>query len=266
MSIDLPPSVPHEPFLRLLLSLADDELMLGHRDSEWTGHAPILEEDIAFSNIAQDELGHALVWYSFYEQLTGKSPDVMSFDRVWDDFTCCRFVTYPMGDFAYSVVRQYLFDEAEQVRLAAFESSSVRQLQDISRKLIREEAYHLLHSKGLVERLGDATEESHRRMQAAVDAAFPQSLGMFEELESEEELTKAVVFPGNAELRERWLHRITHVLNSATLTTPVHRQDGTHSLSVKPDFGGRKKSHTGHLKQLVGDLQQVYRLAPDSKW
>ena len=266
MSIDLPPSVPHEPFLRLLLSLADDELMLGHRDSEWTGHAPILEEDIAFSNIAQDELGHSLVWYSLYEQLTGKSPDVMSFDRAWDDFTCCRFVTYPLGDFAYSVIRQYLFDEAEQVRLAAFESSSVQQLQDISRKLIREEAYHLLHSKGLVERLGDATEESHRRMQAAVDAAFPQALGMFEEIDGESELVQAGVFPGNGELRRLWLERVIPVFNSATLAVPVTRQNDSYSLNINPDIGGRKKSHTGHLRQLVDDLQQVYRMAPTSKW
>lgn len=266
MTIDLPPSGPREPLLRLVLSLADDELMLGHRDSEWTGHAPILEEDIAFSNIAQDELGHSLVWYSLYEQLTGKSPDAISFNRAWDDFTCCRFVTYPIGDFAYSVVRQYLFDEAEQVRLLAFEKSSVQQLRDISGKLIREEAYHLLHSKGLVERLGDATEESHRRMQAAVDTAFAQALGMFEDLEGESELIKVGVFPGNVAYRELWLKRVIPVLNSATLATPVSHQNGTHLPGVKPDNGGRKKSHTGHLKQLVDDLQQVYRLAPTSKW
>src|SRR3970040_160956 len=114
------PNIPRHPLLKLLVALADDELMLGHRNSEWTGHSPILEEDIAFSNIAQDELGHSLVWYTLYEQLTGKSPDSMAFERGWQDFSCCRFVTYPRGDFAYTVVRQYLFDEAEYVRLSSF--------------------------------------------------------------------------------------------------------------------------------------------------
>lgn len=265
-SIDLPASIPREPLLRFILSLADDELMLGHRNSEWTGHAPILEEDIAFSNIAQDELGHSLVWYSLFEQLTGKSPDVMAFDRPWNDFTCCRFVTYPKGDFAYTVVRQYLFDEAEQVRLGAFEQSSVQQLHDIAGKLIREETYHLLHSKGLVERLGDATEESHRYMQIAVDDAFPQALGMFERVEGEDELIKAGVFFGNEQLKKLWLNRIIPVLRSATLAIPVTHQNGSYSVNVKPEEGGRRKSHTQHLQQLIDDLQQVYRLAPTAKW
>ena len=266
MSIELPSSLPLEAVLRFILALADDELMLGQRDSEWTGHAPILEEDIAFSNIAQDELGHSLVWYSLYEQITGKSPDAMAFERTWDEFTCCRFVSYPKGDFAYTVVRQYLFDEAEQVKLTAFGQSSVQQLREIAGKLIREETYHLLHSKSLVERLGDATEESHRRMQAALDRAFPQALGMFERLEGEDELIKAEVFPGNDVMRMQWLNRVVPVLKSVKLTVPVSHQNGSYAVLIKADDGGRKKSHTQHLKQLVDDLQQVYRIAPSAKW
>jgi ring-1,2-phenylacetyl-CoA epoxidase subunit PaaC len=265
MSIELPVSLPHESFLRFVLSLADDELMLGHRDSEWTGHAPILEEDIAFSNIAQDELGHSLVWYSLCEQMTGKSPDVLAFERPWEEFTCCRFVTYPRADFAYSVVRQYLFDEAEQVRLSAFKASSVQQLREIAGKLLREEAYHLLHSKGLVERLGDATESSHRRMQEAVDTAFPQALGMFEKMD-DEVLVHAGVFPGNMALRTDWLKRVVPVLSAATLRVPVTGTDGSFSVSVDADNGGRIKKHNAHLKELVNDLQKVYRLAPASRW
>jgi ring-1,2-phenylacetyl-CoA epoxidase subunit PaaC len=266
MSIELPSSLPREPVLRFILGLADDELVLGHRDSEWTGHSPILEEDIAFSNIAQDELGHSLVWYTLYQQLTGKSPDAMAFERAWDEFTCCRFVSYPKGDFAYTVVRQYLFDEAEQVRLTSFGQSSMQQLREIAGKLIREETYHLLHSKGLVERLGDATEESQRRMQAAVDKAFPQALGMFERLEGEDDLIKAGVFPGNEVLAVQWLNRTVPVLTSAKLVVPVSHQNGSYAVLIKADDGGRRKSHTQHLKQLVDDLQQVYRIAPTAKW
>ncbi len=248
--------LPHESLQTLLLALADDELMLGHRDAEWTGHAPLIEEDIAFSNIAQDELGHSLVWFSLYQQLTDKKPDAMAFEREWSQFTCCRFVTYPKGDFAYTAMRQYLFDEAEQVRLRAFSHSIYEPLKEASAKILREEAYHLMHSQGLIERLSDATGESHRRMQAALDAAFPQALGMFETLEGEVELITAGVFQGNLKLKDEWLRRVQPVLERATLVVP----------SAPADFGGRKRDHVKHLQQLVDDLQSVYKIAPGAKW
>lgn len=257
---------PQEAVKTFLLALADDELMLGHRDSEWTGHAPVLEEDIAFSNIAQDELGHSLVWYTLLQQIGGNDPDAMAFERPWKEFTCCRFVTYPKGDFAYTVVRQYLFDEAEQVRLRALAHSSYLPIKEAAGKILREEAYHILHSKSLVERLGDATEESHRRMQAAVDAAFPQALGMFEQIEGEDALKAAGVFPGNSELQLQWLHQVVPVLTGATLRVPVTEADGSLAVRVAPDTGGRRKDHSEHLRQLVDDLQAVYRIAPGARW
>lgn len=254
---EFPAGIPKEALAQFLLALADDELVLGHRNAEWTGHAPILEEDIAFSNIAQDELGHALLWYTLHEQLGGASPDAMAFERKWQDFTCCRLVAYPGGDFAYTVVRQYLFDEAEYARLKALESGSWIPLRDIASKLLREEAYHLMHIKGLVTRLGDATEESHRRMQAAVDAAFPQALGIFEQLPGEEGLVSAGVFPGNVALQQEWMDAVTPVLQSASLKIP-------HSPAA--DLGGRQQNHTEHLRELVTDLQSVYSIAPGAKW
>lgn len=250
----------------LLLAMADDELALGHRIGEWTGYGPILEEDMALSNIAQDELGHSLIWFSLLEKLTGKTPDEMAFRRAWNEFTCCRFVTYPNGDYAYTIVRQYLFDEAEQVRLRTLTESSYAPIKDAAGKILREEAYHLMHTKSLIERLGDATEESHRRMQAAVDAAFPQALGMFERLDAEDELLASGVFRGNPALQTEWLSRILPPLRSASLHVAGAPTNGSMDLNVTPDVGGRKKNHTEHLEQLVGDLQRVYRLAPEAKW
>lgn len=242
---------------QLLLAMADDELVLGHRNSEWTGHSPILEEDIAFSNIAQDEIGHSLVWYSLYEQITKRSPDAMAFERNWNEFTCCRFVAYPKGDFAYTVVRQFLFDIAEEVRLKALSNSSYAPIKDAAAKILKEEAYHRLHLQGLVERLGDGTEESHRRMHAAVDSAFPQALGMFETLASEDELVRNNVMISNQELKEQWLKIVVPVLEASTLS--VNRQSN-------PDNGGRNGKHTEHLQQLMNDLQSVYRLVPGTSW
>ena len=261
MSIEIPHNVSSPALQQFILSLADDELILGHRNAEWTGHAPILEEDIAFSNIAQDELGHSLVWYSLLESMTGRTPDAAAFERPWNEFTCCRFVANPKGDFAYTVVRQYLFDAAEQVRLQAFLTSSFGEFRNIALKLLREESYHLLHSRGLVERLGDATEESHRRMQAALDVALPQAEGMFEELADERELIAGNVFPGNAALRKQWLEAVTPVLTGATLT--VSR---TTQAVDKDALGGRTMHHHDHLRALVEDLQSVYRLVPGGKW
>ncbi len=266
MSLTIPSHIPLEHFKRFVLSMADDELVLGHRDSEWTGHAPILEEDIAFSNIAQDEIGHALVWYTMYMELGGPSPDEMGFLREWKDFRCCHFVTYPRGDFAYTVVRQYLFDVAEQVRLQGLLSSSVDALRSVAEKLLREESYHLLHSQGLVERLGDATPESHERMQRAVTEAFPQALGIFEELEGESFLVEAGAFVGNAALRSDWLKEVVPVLHKASLQAPVQLEAENVKVLVSPHEGGRRGQHLEYLKQLVDDMQQVYRLAPQSQW
>jgi ring-1,2-phenylacetyl-CoA epoxidase subunit PaaC len=241
----------------LLLAMADDELVLGHRDAEWTGHAPILEEDIAFSNIAQDEIGHALLWYTAYEKLTGRSPDAMAFERPWREFTCARFVSYPKADFAYTVVRQFFFDVAEELRLRSFATSTSEVLRMSAAKILKEEAYHRLHTQGLVERLGDATDESRRRMRAAVAAAFPQALGLFEPLANEAELVNAGIMAANRDLASRWIEAVTPVLHSVNLTPPV---------SAVPDMGGRAGRHLPDLEELVGDLQSVYRLVPGGAW
>jgi ring-1,2-phenylacetyl-CoA epoxidase subunit PaaC len=237
--------------------MADDELVLGHRDAEWTGHAPILEEDIAFSNIAQDEIGHALVWFTAYEKLTGNSPDRMAFERPASEFTCARFVTYPKGDFAYTVVRQFLFDVAEEVRLRSFAEGTEESLRAPAVKILKEEAYHRLHTQGLVERLGDATDESRTRMRAALADAYGQALGLFEPLAGEETLVASGATVSSSELASRWRQAVDPVLTRAGLVVPA---------GAVADAGGRSGRHTEHLARLIDDLQSVYRLVPGGQW
>lgn len=266
MAIEVPNNIPREALTGCLLALADDELMLGHRNSEWTGHSPIIEEDIAFANIAQDELGHSLAWYTLLGQMNGQSPDKMVFERQWQEFTSCRFVTYPKGDFAYTVTRQYFFDVAEEIRLRSMERSVFRPMKEIAAKVSAEEAYHLLHSRGLVERLGDATEESHRRMQEAVDLAFPQALGIFEQFKEEDALVETGVIVESTRLQEQWLETIVPILKGVSLEVPADKKGNTYVPRISADSGGRVGRHSSDLRQLVEDMQLVYQMAPSGRW
>lgn len=262
----LPKGISSSTFEKFILSLADDELILGHRDSEWTGYAPILEEDIAFSNIAQDEIGHSLAWYTLHQEITGTDPDALVFKRTANEFKCCRFVEYPKGDFACTVIRQYFFDIAEQVKLESLLNSSIGPLVHIAERLLKEEAYHRLHSETLLAGLGNATPESSQRMQAAVDFAFPQALGMFENIDSENELIAGNVFKGNEALMNDWLHIIVPAIVSVDLKVPVEHRQGILNPLCAPEVGGRHGIHTVHLKALVDDLQSVISTAPEAKW
>ena len=237
-----------------LFALADDELILGHRDSEWTGHAPILEEDIAFSNIAQDEMGHALVWYTIlHEQLGQPHPDRLAFWRQASEFRNAILVELPKGDWAFTIVRQYLFDEYEKARNDALARCGYRPIEEAVAKIAREEVYHVMHSTGWVRRLGDATEESHRRMQAALDQLWPHALGLFEPIERDAGFSSEL-----DRIQADWLKIVTPALTNATLIL---------SPEAVPVFGGRRGQHTAHLTALLDEMQTVARSeAPDAVW
>ncbi len=240
--------------IALLTSFADDELILGHRNSEWTGHAPIIEEDIAFSNIAQDEMGHALLWYTVLnEQLGRPLPDRMAFFRSADQFRNAQIVELPKGDWAITIVRQYLFDVYEQVRNAELIHSDFQPMVDVVSKIKREEVYHLMHSKGWLLRLGDATIESHVRMQTALDQLWPHALGLFEPIQEDTEYSNKL-----RDLRQTWLDTVSPILQQATLIIPPN---------VEPVFGGRNRQHTLHLIDLLKDMQKVARMeSPETVW
>lgn len=252
--------------INLLYRLADDELILGHRNSEWTGIAPILEEDIAFSSMAQDEMGHALTYYRLLDELSEGDPDNLAFRRDAPQFRCAHLVEWPREDWAFSIARQFLYDAAESVRLAALSGSSYTPLAQVARKLAGEEKYHFMHGKAWITRLGNATDESRARMQAALDKAFPLALGLFETTEWETELVAQNVQPPEAELRARWFALIAPILQESGLRAPLVSANGGWQATVSASEGGRRGQHTEYLAKLLEDMQLVYRSDPDAEW
>jgi len=239
-----------------LLAMADDEVLLGHRDAEWVGHAPILEADIAIASIAQDEIGHALLWYSLLQELGWPDPDRLAYFRDPPEFRNATLVELPRGDWAFTVIRQFLFDFAEKVRLEALMAGPWAPLAEAAAKVRREETYHLIHSRAWVARLGDATAESHRRMQAALEAAWPHALGLFEPVPGEDQLVAAGIKPPEPELRARWEAEVRPLLEAASLIVP----------EAEPVYGGRVGRHTAHLASLLADFQMVARSGEGETW
>ncbi len=240
----------------LLFRLADDEVIIGHRNTEWTGHGPILEADIAFSSMAQDELGHAQVYYSLLHELGEARPDRLAFLRPAAEFRCTQLVEYPRGDWAFSVARQFLYDAAESIRLRALSHSSHAPLAQAARKFVGEEKYHLMHGEMWVKQLGQAGDDSRGRLQAALDEAYPLALGLFETTEIDPAIAAEGLQLPEAELQDQWLAHVTPILAEAGLTLP----------EAAPAYGGRRGRHTEHLAALLDDMQLVFRSDPEAAW
>jgi ring-1,2-phenylacetyl-CoA epoxidase subunit PaaC len=240
------------------LTLADDELILAHRNSEWTGHAPILEEDIAFANIAQDELGHATLWYNLRAALTGEEPDNLVFFRETADFRNAQMMELPKGDWAFTTMRQYLFDALELVRLPLFMTSGYRPLAETAAKIRPEEIYHYRHSAAWVKRLGLGTAESARRMQAALDELWPYTPQLFAPIAGEDKLVAADYLPDLAQLEAAWRAEVEPFLTAANLIIPT--------LSATARAAQDRAAHTPHLTNLLADLQSVARLDREAVW
>ena len=239
-----------------LLAMADDELILAHRNSEWIGHGPILEEDIALANIAQDELGHANVWYSLLQSITQEDPDKLAFFREAEAFRNVQMVELPIGDWAFTMLRQYLFDTFELLLLDKLQHSTYEPLAQACAKIRNEEIYHLRHTSNWVKRLGLGTEESNQRMQAALAELWPYAQQLFTPLPDEQVLLSEEIVPDMALLHEDWLGRIRPFLTAANLTVPNGNIPSTTS----------RADHTPHLTALLADMQKVARINPEAVW
>ncbi len=226
-------SVDETPRLRNLLMLADDALILGHRLSEWTGHAPTLEEELALANIALDLIGQARALY----QATGLDEDALAYLRDPSQFRNTLIAELPNGDFAFTIVRLFLVATASDRYWRATVASDDPDLAAIAAKAEKETAYHVRHAADWLIRLGDGTDESHRRAQTALDALWP--------------------YTGELAGRPAWLRAVAPVLARATLIQPAEGW---------MQSGGRDGRHTEHLGHLLAEMQILPRTYPGATW
>jgi ring-1,2-phenylacetyl-CoA epoxidase subunit PaaC len=243
-----------------ILRLADDEFILGHRNSEWAGHGPILEEDIAFANLAIDELGHGILWYRIVANLRGEDPetypDKLVYQRKARDFRNAEVVALPHTDWAFSILRQYLFDAYESVHLPALFASPYKPIADAASKIKQEEVYHLYHTKAWTLRLGLGTDESNRRMQQALDALWFPFQQLFVPGVEESVLVETGITPDLNLLQIEWKNVVVPFLESCNLVVP----DSSSGLQE------RTVADSTLMDGLVDELQQVSRIAPNAVW
>lgn len=254
-------------FQELLLCLADDEFVAGFANSEWTGIAPVLEGDIAFSSIAQDEIGHARAYYELLSALAGRSADELAYDRAPHEFRNARLVERPRGDWADATARQFLYDHASYVITESLQRSSYTPLAQAAAIIIREEKYHLLHAQTWLQRLAEGGAHGRQRQREAFAALWPDALGMFEPPLHEEQLLGAGVLPESfAALQQRWLMRIEEPLRRYQLPFPFAEQGGGWEPQVAPVYGGRRGEHGAGLHALHDQWSSVRRLDPAAQW
>jgi ring-1,2-phenylacetyl-CoA epoxidase subunit PaaC len=251
--------VTETPLVLYALRRADDALILGHRLSEWCGHAPAMEEDMALANMGLDLLGQARELYSYAADVEGQGNDENKFAYLRDvrQYRNLLLLEQPNGDFADTMVRQFFYAAFADLYWRAMMQSSDATLAAIAAKSEKESAYHLRHSAEWMVRLGDGTEESHRRAQDAVDDLWAYTGEMFAVDESERALIERGVAVDPATLHPQWRQTVSGVVTEATLALPK---------SGWMQQGGRGGKHSEHLGHLLSELQSMQRTFPGATW
>jgi ring-1,2-phenylacetyl-CoA epoxidase subunit PaaC len=243
----------------LLLAMADDEFVLGFSDSEWTGIAPILEEDVAMSSLAQDELGHAQALYRLLADLVvdGRDADNFAYDRPPEGYYHARLLDHPRGDWANTIARRFLYDTADAVRLEALTSSSYEPLAELVGKIRREERYHVMHATTWFERLATTDGEPRRRLLEALDRMGPDAGTVLSPLPTELALEMAgVVAAPFAELEQRWRASLEPVFDRLRLPPLPPTGDPEHA----------RTAHSDAFRWLHEEFTSVRRLDPGASW
>ena len=248
-----------DPSVQYLLHLGDDALILGHRLSEWCGHGPVLEEDIALSNLALDLVGLARQYYQLAAKRLGGdyTEDRLAYWRTDREFFNHVLVEQPNGDFADTMARQFFFDAFHFVQLEALADSSDAELAAIARKALKETTYHAQHSSEWVLRLGDGTDESHARMQAALQRLWPFTSELFTPSDVDRTAAQLGLGPDVAQLHGPWLDLVREVFDKATLALPE-----TPAKLLR----GKSGIHSESLSFLLAEMQSLPRAYPDATW
>ncbi len=243
----------------LLLSMADDEFVIGFSDSEWTGIAPLLEEDVAMSSIAQDEIGHARALYELLAGVLddGRDADAIAYDREPAEYRHGRLLDHPRGDWADTIARRFLYDTADAVRLEALVAGSWAPLTDLVGKIRREERYHLMHVGAWFERLAQSGGEARPRLEAALDRLAPDAATVFAPLQDEAALVAVgILAVPMSELEGRWRASIEPVFARFALQIPP--------AAVEPSRG--RLDHSAAFAWLHDEFTMVRRLDPVATW
>ena len=259
----MPPTSHDSALFEYLLRLADSPLILAQRLCEWVGKGPVLEEDIALTNVGLDLLGQARLWYGYAGEVEkridgkGRDEDQLAFRRDAWEFRNLLLAELPNGNYADTMARQFYFDHAHLLLLNALTGSRDERIAAIAAKAVKEVAYHAERSSDWVIRLGDGTDESHVKMQAAIDDLWMYTGEMFAADAVEVSLIDAGVAADVRALRAPWERTVEAVLAEATLTVPTG------------DFaqrGGKQGRHTEHLGHLLTEMQFLQRAYPDARW
>ncbi len=248
-----------EPLVQFCLRMGDNTLILGQRNAEWCGHAPVLEEDIALANMALDLIGQTQLWYRLAGEIEGKgrSPDDFAYLRGENQFRNCLLVEQPNSDFAVTLMRQYLFDAWHLAMLKGLTASSDTDVRGIAEKALKEVSYHLDRSRDLIVRLGDGNEESHNKMQDALDRLWPYVADLFAKDEIDVMMQTAGIAPDLDAIRDDWDEELAWTLGAATLSLP----ESDHVIA-----GGKAGRHTEHMGFILAEMQALQRSYPGARW
>lgn len=271
----------------LVIALADDELVLGHRHSEWTGYAPHLEEDVAFSSIAQDEIGHAAAYYSLLAKLSQTDPDRLALGREPVEYRHAVLCERPNLEWAYTLARHWLYDVADDLRLEALQQSAHDELAQLTTKMRREERYHLLHAESWMKRIARGPVEGRTKLEEGLARAFSEAMGLFETFELEDDAVEQGWLPTpSSELQQRFVARASGALDELGMPTEVkasldesaefvasssgdliERAGTSTDEPARPSgLGGRTGHHTRDFEQLWDDMTRTFRGDPDATW
>lgn len=257
-------TVPHKlvtPLTQHLLSIADDKFILGHRNADWTGLAPILEEDIAFSSMAQDELSHATALYGFIAELTDGDPNQIAFGRGPSEYRNAQLVELSDEfDWAAAIVRKFYCNHFDLLRLTQLSAAHYAPLGALAARMLAELRTHIPHADGWLVRLARGTDESRQRVQAALERLAPQAVALFEPTSGFDKLLEGGLLAEAIPPRiEAWSESLHNVAGEGGLRLSLPKYDPTQR-------GGRSGLHTTEFAAMLDELAEVYRVEPQASW